>query len=242
MQLGRISLPTHNDSEDFDEYEDGDYPQNNEHQNKFKYSKNINLRKSSQKSRNSNDMLSVGDFNAMHFDTLPFDQASAGEDIDYYELLDNPEINFRFMLYGQNGNGKSTFAVKFAKFLSEKFGKTLFCSSEEGISISLQNKVKHIKNKNFFVVACKTGKELITLLKRRENFDIDFIFIDSINDMNITLEEFTQIIELKPRGVVYIMQCNKDGSFRGKNAFAHDCDIRVRVENFEPHTEKNRYR
>lgn len=230
-QLGRTALPTHNNNqEDFEEFEGENYPQNNHSQQKFS-------NKKSQKLSNNSGMMSLDEFKRINIDTLPFDEVST----DFYDIFSNPAKNFRLMIYGQNGHGKSTFAVNFAGFLSEHFGNTLYCSSEEGISISLQNKLKHIKNKNLFITTCKTAKDLINILKK--DTSIQFLFIDSINDMKISLEDLKQIIDLNPqRAVIYIMQATKSGEFKGGNEFAHEGDIRIKVEDFEPHTEKNRYR
>lgn len=183
-------------------------------------------------------MISVGDFKNITIKTFDFAEKSQ----EFYEILGNPAENFRMMIYGQNFNGKSTYAILLAKFLCENFGRVLYNSSEEGISISLQNKVKEINSDLFDISSCRSGADLISLLKKTDKKP-RFLFIDSINDMNITNDDLKKIIELDSnRAIIWIMQATKGGDFKGKNEFAHEADIRIKIEHYKPIIEKNRYK
>lgn len=87
-------------------------------------------------------VMSLDAFKQVKIDTLDVKSKSP----EFYEVLGNPTGNFRMMVYGENYNGKSTYALKLAEFLSKNFGRVLFNSSEEGISTSLQNKIKEMNS------------------------------------------------------------------------------------------------
>ncbi len=77
--------------------------------------------------------IGVSNFINKKFDIFPFE----GE---WKESFGEPEKNFQMIIYGDPGNGKTEFSVKFAKYLAT-FGKVLYCSYEQGISKSLQDAI-----------------------------------------------------------------------------------------------------
>jgi predicted ATP-dependent serine protease len=141
-----------------------------------------------------------------------------------------------------NYNGKSTYAVKLADFLSKNFGRVLFNSSEEGLSTSLQNKTKKLTSNMLDFSFYKTYKELRSYLKKSDTLKPRFVVIDSINNMGMDINDLKDLIALdNQRAIIYVMQATKSGTFKGENDFAHEADIRIKVENYAPNVEKNRY-
>jgi len=176
--------------------------------------------------------MTLADLNAQKFDTI-----NLGSE---YEFIGEPESNFYMVVHGQPGNGKSTWALNFAHYLSNNFGKVLYNSSEEGFSKSLQNKSKDMRSDYLFFSNLRTFDDL---KKEIEKGRYRFIFIDSINDMKISPEELQQLRNKnKKSGFVGVLQATKGGNFKGSNDFAHDCDIKIRFENYVPIMEKNRYK
>jgi len=157
---------------------------------------------------------------------------------EYADLIGRPEANFKMLIWGLAGNGKSTWALKFANYLATNHGKVLYNSSEEGISQSLKNKVQGIENKstNLSLSFGKTYTEIENLINA-----FDFIFIDSINDMSLNDADYKNLIESE-KGIVFIGQATKTGTFKGKSIYAHDPDIKIRIDNFIPELEKSRYK
>ena len=80
-----------------------------------------------------NAPIGLSDLKNMEFKVLPF----TGQ---YHNLIGSPEENFNMLVYGSPGHGKSTFCADFATYLANNHGTVLYCASEEGLSLSLQNK------------------------------------------------------------------------------------------------------
>jgi len=175
--------------------------------------------------------MQLDDFQKVEFKPLGFTQE--------WEHLGNPEMGFRMLIWGENGNGKSTYAIKFAEYLANNHGFVLYNSSEEELGLSLQNKTKNIKSKWFALSKARTFDELYQLA---QNPSYAIIFIDSINDMNISYEQFKTLLDQNPnKSFIYVMQVTKNGSFRGDNRFAHEAGIKVQVKDRQPIVEKTRY-
>lgn len=154
------------------------------------------------------------------------------------KLMGNPENNFYMTIYGQAGHGKSHFTIEFSEYLAKNFGKVLFNSSEEGISLSLKNKIINFQTANIYLGEAKTINELKSLI---EDSPYKFVVIDSVNDMKITSLQLKELKERHGIGIIAIQQSTKDGKFKGGNEFRHDCDIAIKIENRAATCEKTRY-
>lgn len=160
-----------------------------------------------------------------NFDTLQF----AGR---WGSFFGNPSRNFKCMIYGRAGSGKSTFAIQFAKYLSvEKGMKVLYIASEEKFGQTLQEKVRRFNVSNPNISFADRLPLDIT--------KYDVVFFDSVNNMQIEPEELMDMTANV--AMVGIFQCTKTGTFRGGEDFAHDMDIVVNVDNMVAVTEKNRF-
>jgi len=176
--------------------------------------------------------IPLSEFKEKKFSPLGF----SGE---WLAQLGNPSRGFRMLIYGQNGHGKSTYAIKFADYLANNHGYVLYNSSEERLGLSLQKKLMDTQSQYFEVSKATDINGLRQLL---QNPKYAMVFIDSVNDMNISFEEFKELLQdHKNRSFIYLMQATKTGEFRGDNRFAHECDIRVKVHEREAITEKTRY-
>jgi uncharacterized protein YcfJ len=183
-------------------------------------------------------VMSLDAFKQVKIDTLDVESRSS----EFYKVLGNPTGNFRMMIYGENYNGKSTYAVKLADFLSKNFGRVLFNSSEEGLSTSLQNKAKELTSNMLDFSFYKTYNELIKYLKKSDTLKPRFVVIDSVNDMGMSIDDLKELIALDTqRAIIYVMQATKGGTFKGQNDFAHEADIKIKIENYIPIIDKNRY-
>lgn len=185
------------------------------------------------KKTNKPTSINLSELQNMKFDTLAFSQ-------NYFDLIGLPESNFYAVIYGDAGQGKSTWTIKFAEYLANNFGKVLYNSSEEGLSKSLQNKAKEINSEYLHFSNCKDYNSLSSQIKKQH---YRFIIIDSINDMKLSPENLQGLRkEFFKCGFVGILQSTKDGKFKGSNEFAHDADIKIRLTNFIPMVEKTRFK
>lgn len=161
-----------------------------------------------------------------NFDTLPF----TGR---WEAFFGRPSRNFKCMIYGRAGSGKSTFAIQFAKYLSAERGmKVLYIASEEKFGHTLQEKVRRFNVANPNISFADRLPLDIT--------KYDVVFFDSVNDMQIEPKELMDMTA--NIAMVGIFQCTKAGTFRGGEDFAHDMDIVVNVDDMVAVTEKNRFK
>lgn len=173
----------------------------------------------------SGDVVNSTTIEGKNFDTLDFHGRWEG-------FFGKPAPDFKFMFYGKPGNGKSTFALQFAGYLSKELGKSvLYVANEEGFGYTLQEKVKRLNVANSNLYLCDSVPEDLS--------QFDVVFLDSVNNLGLEPED----LKAMPSGkaYVYIFQTTKDGNYMGKQEFAHDVDTVVRVENMNAYKDKNRY-
>jgi hypothetical protein len=189
--------------------------------------KNTKLSKPSQIFKDT-DFVSSMDLKGVQFSYMGFTGI-------WKKIIGDPENPFHVMIYGAGGKGKSTFAVKFAKYLSNDLGlKTLIVADEEKVSGKLKEKLSlfNAYNPNLFL----TGK-LPGSMK-----DLDIVFIDSVTSIGMEPEELESLQKKYPQcSFVYILQTNKQGKFYGKKKWEHLCDAMIRFEDGTVNVEKNRF-
>lgn len=173
----------------------------------------------------SGDVVNSTTIEGKNFDTLDFHGRWEG-------FFGKPSPDFKFMFYGKPGNGKSTFALQFAGYLSKELGKSvLYVANEEGFGYTLQEKVKRLNVANSNLYLCDSVPEDLS------RFDV--VFLDSVNNLGLEPEDLKALPSGK--AYVYVFQTTKDGNYMGKQEFAHDVDTVVRVENMNAYKDKNRY-
>ena len=176
--------------------------------------------------------ISMEQFKTMKFKPLHFE----GE---WKKLMGTPESNFGMMVYGKAGQGKSYFCLELASYLGNNFGDVIYNSSEEGLSLSLQNKVQTMDMTNIHL---GTAKDLIALQMLLSQSPYKFVFLDSLNDMKISSKDFKQLKSMHPdKAFIGILQSTKSGSFKGSNDYEHDMDISLKIENQVAECKKGRF-
>ncbi|MEA5462045.1 hypothetical protein VB796_23440 [Arcicella sp. LKC2W] len=180
----------------------------------------------------SQKATSLESLKSKKFKTLPF----SGK---LKDLMGTPEANFCMMVYGKPGQGKSYFTLELSEYLAHHFGTVLFNSSEEGSSLSLQNKINHFDMENIYLGDAKDIDSLQYLLTQSP---YKFVVIDSINHMSITPEDLRKLRGLHPdKGFICILQSTKSGDFKGGNEFEHDADISIKIDKRVAECKKTRY-
>ena len=166
--------------------------------------------------------FSANELLKMKFDTLTF----TGK---FFDLIGNPDIRFAGLIWGLPKGGKSNLSIRFADYLQEYFGDVLYVAAEEGISVSMQEKIKAIGGSDITLLATKNRDEIKGFMK---SSIASFVFIDSINVVNIDdafLEEMKQ--ENPNKSFVAIVQATKGGNFKGEQSLEHNCDFVIKVVN-----------
>ncbi|MBU0487751.1 MAG: DNA repair protein RadA [Bacteroidetes bacterium] len=184
---------------------------------------------------NSEKIINSHDLKSMDFKVLDF----RGK---WSSLFGLPSVNFHCIIHGRPGEGKSTFAIQFAKYLAENIGRVVYISGEEGFTKTLRDKFMNNDgvSKYLDIADLRTSDEIISnILPEIYNF----IFIDSLDNMRIDAEKMKKIRErYKNSALITISQSTKDGKIRGSQELVHDCDISVMVENGIAKTNKNRFK
>ena len=161
-----------------------------------------------------------------------------GKWLDFFGI---PQTNFFCVIHGMSGEGKTNFSIQFAKYLAESFGNVLFVSGEEGFNPTFQQKIKVLgadSVPNLYAADLRTGEEILTEVQG----EFHFIFIDSVNNMDIDPELMKEIRTTFPySAVIAICQSTKDGKMRGSYQLIHDADIAVKVVKGIAITTKNRF-
>lgn len=182
-----------------------------------------------QASRSYNaQVMTANELASMKFKTLPLSQ-------EWAQHIGLPAENFDMMVHGQPGHGKTVWLLKFAKYLADTFGKTLFVSKEEYGAATLTDKVNqfNIKSPNLFFSPDIHGINL-------NNYR--FVFMDSINVLKLDIEDYKRLREQYPNtAFIIILQTTKDGKFKGGKDWEHEVEIAVEINKRQPRVYKNRY-
>ena len=149
------------------------------------------------------------------FDTLPFTGKWAN-------FIGKPNRNFKIMIYGKAGGGKSTLSLKLAHYLASNIGlRVLYVAGEEKLGSTLHEKTVRLG------IASPNLYFNDMLPKDLSKFDV--VFIDSVNTLGLEPSDLERLPNNK--AYVYIFQCTKDGKYRGSQEFEHNVDTVIEVEN-----------
>ena len=190
-------------SDEDDEPDDSTVSENEPHEN--------SVEDDSEKRRIVNSM----EFVNQEFDLLDIDEP-------YRKLFMPFARGAYFMVYGMDKQGKSALCIDFAGYLAQKFGEVLYVASEEGLSPTLQMKLK-----KFGRPASKL--DLADFLPE-DLSQYDFLFLDSVTDLHLTPEEVHRIREDYPKLTVFcLFHVTKQGRHAGKNTYAHNVEQKIHV-------------
>lgn len=150
-------------------------------------------------------------------------------------LIGKPEKNFTMMIHGEPGSGKTTFLMKFIKYLST-LGSGLYVSSEEFDSVTLKDKIQQFLSPIPSNIHFASNVQNVNLGK------YGFVVLDSITDLGMNLEDFKALKATYPNtAFILILQHTKDGKFKGGKEWEHEVQIAGHVANGTINIYKNRY-
>ena len=122
------------------------------------------------------------------------------------DTIGDPAKNFSCIIYGNTGDGKTTFTVQFVKYLCT-LGLTVgYVSEEEGISATMQaafNRVNMMEvNGMVTLIEGATFDDIMDYFKRRKSPHV--LVLDSLDYLSITKAQYQELRE-KLKNKIIIM-------------------------------------
>ena len=170
----------------------------------------------------------VSEVLSMKFSTFPFE----GE---WRDAFDTPERRGVWMIWGNTGNGKTSFVMRLCKELC-KYGRVAYDSLEEGACLTMQNTLKRFNmqevNRRFLLLDCESIDQLSLRLKRQKA--PDFVVIDSFQYTQMTYAQYIKFKEQhRNKLLIFISHASgtrPDGRSAKKVAF--DASLKIYIEGY----------
>lgn len=155
---------------------------------------------------------------------------------EWKQTLGNPEKNFKMLIWGASGSGKTSFSIKLCKYLAMNFGKVYYNSKEQGEGKSLQDVGKFYDLQDcpagsFMIGDRDTFPEMVEKLKKNR---AKFVVIDSAQYINLTTEQYKLLIAKFPaKAFIIISWEGAGGAPKGEHvkAIRYMVDIKIYVSN-----------
>ena len=113
-----------------------------------------------------------------------------------------PELTGSWFIYGPPKNGKTSFAMQLAKYLS-RFRRVGYNSVEEGMSLSIKLSMKRVGMGDVggrLILVKKEFDELTTFLKQPKSPDV--VVIDSVQFMEMKFSEYKILKSMFPNKLI----------------------------------------
>ena len=141
---------------------------------------------------------------SMKFDVMQFDGP-------WYEAFGTPERRGVWIIWGNSGSGKTSFALQLCKYLC-RFGRVAYDSMEEGACRTMQDAIRRTGmmevNKRFLLIDNESMEELSIRLRRQKSPDI--VVIDSFQYTRMTYRQYIDFKEQHKRKLLIFISTQKD--------------------------------
>lgn len=147
-----------------------------------------------------------------------------------------PELTGSWFILGLPKNGKTSFAMMLAKYLTG-FKRVAYDSVEEGLSLSISEALRRVKMEDvktkFILIDKESVDELIARLDKHKSPDI--IFIDSVQFMDLKFSEYKRLKSRFPKKLfVYISHIDgKQPDGATAKRIWRDANVIFRIEGFK---------
>jgi len=166
-------------------------------------------------------------------DVLSMKKAVFSFDGKWQDAFGKPERTGVWFIWGNSGNGKSSFVMQLCKELC-KYGRVAYDSLEEGDSLSMQNSfIRHgmsAANKRMQLLNCEPIAELSERMSRHKS--PDFYVVDSFQYSQMSYKEYIKFKE-KHRDKLIIFISHADGrnpAGRAAKSVMYDASLKIWVE------------
>lgn len=153
----------------------------------------------------------------------------------WQDAFGTPEFYGVWFIWGNSGNGKSTFVMQLCRELC-KFGNILYVSLEEGTSLTLQNTLRRENmieaNGRLKIIRGESMDKLSERLSQRKS--ADFVIIDSFQYTQMTYKTYVAFKEKHPNKLlIFISQADgKNPSGRSAKSVMYDASLKIWVEGY----------
>ncbi|MGL4994471.1 MAG: AAA family ATPase [Bacteroidales bacterium] len=153
--------------------------------------------------------------------------------------IGRPELSGVWMIWGSSGNGKTSFAMQLAKYLST-FCKVAYNSLEEGFSESLKRSATRAgmtEGDRRIVILSEKQAELEERLKADKKLKI--VFIDSLQYFGLKASEVDEFLNRLDRKVLLIFISHAEGKEpKGKTAqsLRYHSNVKIFVQGYKAFT------
>jgi hypothetical protein len=159
---------------------------------------------------------------------------------EFHRLMSDTQI----MSWGSPGSGKSTKLLRFANYLADKGLKVLYVAREEYGRSTFDEKLRsqnigHANKDGTYTIHNKNLNIQKHLPGDLSSYGA--VFLDSVNALRMSLEDYIDIVEKYPNRIYYpIVQSTKAGDFKGGKEWEHEVDIAGEIVNRRLILTKNR--
>lgn len=165
--------------------------------------------------------------------TIKFDTIRLGGGWD--ECVGEIETTGIWFIWGNSGNGKTSAVVSLCKELSA-FGKVLYNSREEGVSLTMQNTLRRYGMGELgsrFQLANMSLQELDEKISRQRS--PKFVVLDSFQFMGLTYKDFRAFCEKHKNKMLIFVSRTRGRQPEGRAAISamYDASCKIWVEGYK---------
>ena len=154
---------------------------------------------------------------------------------EWLEAFGTPEKRGVWFVWGESGNGKTSFVMQLCKELS-KFGRVIYNSLEEGASMPVQTAIVRAGlpevKRRFGLLEGESMWDLEERMQKRKS--PEFYVIDSIQYTGLTFEDYRRFKEANPKKlIIFISQAKgKKPDGRVATRVMYDASMKIYIEGY----------
>jgi hypothetical protein len=166
----------------------------------------------------------------MKFDRMPFEGR-------WQKTIGNPVKTFSCCIWGESGNGKTTFIIQLIQYLVSFDMRAVYFSHEEGISGTMQDAFVRSgmiekNNKQIILAEDASFDEMLSYCVKRGSPEI--VVIDSIDYCNMTVEQYKLLRKKLDKKIIILITwaLGKEPKTQAAKDIKYMCDVKLHVKNF----------
>lgn len=155
------------------------------------------------------------------------------------DAFDNPEAAGVWFLWGNSGNGKSSFVMQLIKELAQH-RKVFFNSNEEGTKLTMQkhlvrNDISSVKRN--VLIANESLPELMERCKNRKCAKV--IVLDSVQGSRMNIASYHKLVDANPDKLFVFISQAEGKNPKGNTArdIKYYADLKIWVEGYVAHSQ-----